>query len=288
MKNTIISISLICLSAISLSACALSYYRLGSVPYGFHVDEMSSSVDIGCMTTEGVDAHNVPHPLFSSLNYGTPKPPTYIYPAILWAKLFGYSVASLRAMSVTVHLLGIVGLYFLAEIFFGWRYALLTVTVASLSPWTWGVSRVAFESLFSVTFLIWGIYLFLRSSKIHFTVLSGLCFAAAIYSYPPFRLQTPLMIVSLIAYAQWKKPRALRSWVCFVLAMVLPIIPLVQKTLSGEIQSRFNAISIFSKGYLNAIHSSGSLKEIIEIFINNYLLHFRWDFLFLTGDPYKT
>ena len=63
-KKFIILICLVLLSLISLSACILCYWRLDRVPYGFHVDEMSGSVDIGCMATEGVDAHNIPHPLF--------------------------------------------------------------------------------------------------------------------------------------------------------------------------------------------------------------------------------
>ena len=71
---------------------------------------------------------------------------------------------------------------------------------------------------------------------------------------------------------------------CFC-SMVMPIIPLIQKTLSGEIQQRFNTISIFSKDYLNSIHSPGHLKDIVGIFINNYLMHFNPDFLFLRGDP---
>ncbi len=285
MKQSVISICLVCLGLISLSACVLSYWRLDSVPYGFHVDEMSGSVDIGCMATEGVDAHNVPHPVFSNLNYGTPKPPTYIYPAVVWAKVFGYPVASLRALSVTVHILGIVGLFFLARSFLGWRYAFFTVTAACLSPWTWGLSRVAFESLFSATFLIWGMYFFFKRPKIWSVVLSGLFFCAAIYSYPPFRLQTPLMLLSLVIYTRWRGPWPLKSWLVFAFTVIVPLIPLIQKTLSGEIQDRFNNISIFSKGYLNAIHSVGHLNDITGIFVNNYLMHFNGDFLFFRGDP---
>jgi len=134
-QRTIILISLSLLSLICLSAGILGFWQLDRIPYGFHVDEMTSSVDIGCMATEGVDAHNITYPLFSNVGYGTPKPPTYIYPSIVWAKIFGYSVASLRALSVTVHVLGIVGLFLLAGSFFGWRYACLTITVACLSPW---------------------------------------------------------------------------------------------------------------------------------------------------------
>ena len=102
-KKIIIFTCLGFLSLICLAALLLSYWQLDRIPYGFHVDELAGSVTIGCLTTEGVDAHNVAYPVFSNVNYGTPKPPTYIYPGIVWGKAFGYSVASLRALSVTVH-----------------------------------------------------------------------------------------------------------------------------------------------------------------------------------------
>jgi len=282
------SITLICLSIlilISLSSFFLSYWQLDRIPYGFHVDEMSGSISVGCLITQGVDANNASHPLFSNMNYGTPKPPTFIYPAIAWGRAVGYSVASLRALTVTVHLLGVIGLLFLARSFLGWPYAILTVTVASLSPWTWSISRVAFESLFSASFLIWGIYFFLRSNKTWNIVTAALFFVAAMYTYPPFRLQIPLMLISLMIYTHYKNPRTLHSWIIFTFALIIPSIPLINRILSGEIQSRFNAISIFSKEYLSSIHSSGHLIDILGIFLNNYLLHFKWNFLFLTGDP---
>ena len=285
LKKIIILTCLSLLTLISLSALTLRYWQLDRIPYGFHVDELSGSVDIGCMSTEGVDVNNSVHPIFSNVNYGTPKPPTYIYPAVVWSKIFGYSVASLRALSVTVHILGIVGLFFLARSFFGWRYAILTMTVASLSPWTWNLSRMAFESLFSTTFLIWGIFFFLKPTKILSIILAGLFFVAAMYSYPPFRVQIPLMLLTLIIYTYRSKSWTLRSWSIFIFAMIMPLIPLIQKILCGELQKRFNAISIFSKEYLNSINSPGHFIDIVTIFLNNYFTHFNWDFLFLTGDP---
>jgi len=286
MKKTVIRICLVGFALISLLACLLCYYGLDRVPYGFHVDELSSAVDIGCMSTEGVDAHNTRYPVFSNLNYGTPKPPTYLYPGIVWAKVFGYSVPSLRAYSVTVYFLGIAGLFFLAHLLFGWRYAFLTMTVASLSPWTWILCRTAFESLFAMTFIIWGLYFFLRPVKAWSTVLAGLFFSAAMYSYPPFRLQTPLMLLSLGFYAWKAQPRSPGLWALFISAVLIPGIPLFQRILSGELQQRFNLISIFSKDYLTSIHRSGSLKDLAEVFISNFFVHFRADFLFTKGDPY--
>jgi len=285
-KKTIIFTCLSLLSLICLSAFVLRYWELDRIPYGFHVDELSGSVDIGCLATEGVDAHNVAYPIFSNIGYGTPKPPIYIYPAILWSKAFGYNVASLRALSVTVHILGIIGIFFLARSFFGWPYAFLTMTVASLSPWTWNLSRMAFESLFSVTFLIWGMYFFFKLPKIRNIILAALFFAAAMYSYPPIRVQAPLMLLTLVIFQCWKGTLwTLRSWLIFGFTLLVPMIPLIQKIFNGEVQNRFNAISIFSKEYLISIHSPGQLTDIIKIFINNFILHFNADFLFLRGDP---
>ncbi len=278
----------ICLGAVVLMVLALGalhYYKIGSIPYGFHVDEMSGAVTMGCLASEGTDAHRVPYPVFADLNYGTPKPPTYLYPALLWTKIFGWSVASLRAFSVTGHLFGVIGIFFLARALFGFRYALLTLLAASISPWVWVSSRVAFESLFAATFIIWGLYFFLKSTGGWRMALAGLCFALAMYSYPPIRLQMPLMLLSLLFYGWIKGLLDLKKLGILIAAVGLPLIPLAQRIFSGELQGRFNMISIFSTDYLNSLGKTNSLKDLAEIFTNNYLLHLQPDFLFKVGDP---
>ena len=107
----ILVIVIILVSAVNI----LRFFKAEQIPYGFHVDELSTAVTIGCLATQGVDAHNRPYPLFSELNYGTPKPPTYIYPAVAWSKLFGYSVPSLRIFTAAIFILSLVGLFFLAR-----------------------------------------------------------------------------------------------------------------------------------------------------------------------------
>jgi len=285
-KNFVVKACMVLLVLLGLFGSVLHFYRLDKVPYGFHIDEMSGSVAIGCMATEGVDAHNVPHPLFANLNYGTPKPPTYLYPAVAWAKLFGYSVPSLRALSVTVHLLGIIGLFLLAQQLFGcWRYAVLTAAVAVFSPWSWVLSRVAFESLFSATFLIWGLYVFLQPARFWRMIVAGILFAGAMYSYPPIRLQTPLMFLPLIIYS-WKQYRL--NWkflAVFSFVLIVLLVPLVQNISSGLLQQRFNQISIFSHEYLKTVGSNGNWIQLMIIFCYIYFMHFQPDFLFFRGDP---
>src|ERR1035441_7400944 len=96
----------------------LHFWRLDTIPYGFHVDEVGSAVTVQCFAEKGCDAELTGWPLFGTMEYGQDKPPTYVYPGMLWAKVFGSTVPSLRAFSVFGLLIGILGLFLLAKQFF--------------------------------------------------------------------------------------------------------------------------------------------------------------------------
>ena len=267
-------------------ALAVRLYKIDVIPYGYHVDELASSVTVECLATEGVDAHNNRYPLFGQTNYGTPKPATYMYPAILWGKAFSFSVPSLRSFSVWGHFLGIAGLFFLGRVLFGNAYGLWAAFLGAISPWVWTSSRVAFESLLAPTFFIWGLFFFFRRSTYFHWAMAGLLFAAAMYSYPPMRLQVPLLFITLVGYASFKKTKApFLLWLVIIACLALPVIPLVMKTLSGELQQRFNSISIVAPAYLTNIGKTNSIHDLWGIFLSNYQLHLTSDFLLFKGDP---
>ena len=115
--------------------------------------------------------------------------------------------------------------------------------------------------------------------------LAGLCFAVAMYSYPPIRLQMPLMLLTLVFYGWGKGLLDFKKLGILIATVALPLMPLAQRIFSGELQGRFNMISIFSSDYLKSLGKSGSLRDLAEIFINNYLAHLHPDFLFKLGDP---
>ncbi|GEM_PF-710239 len=263
----------------------LRFYKTDQIPYGFHVDELSGAVTIQCLGTQGVDAHNRRYPVFGELNYGTPKPPTYLYPAMAWGKVFGYTVPSLRLLSAAVFIFSLIGLFFFARFFWGVEFALWTALAGSISPWMWMHSRVAIEPLLAPMFLVWGLYIFLRFRNVWAAMAAGVLFSGALYSYPPFRLYIPLMLGTLWFYTHKIKPVSRALWAIFLVAMILPAIPLAQKIINGEVQSRFNKISIASADYLQSIGKTNSPKDLFQIFTNNYFLHFSGEFLFFKGDP---
>ena len=264
---------------------ALRFWRLDSIPYGYHVDEVSGAVTMNCYATQGCDAEARPWPLFGFIEYGQDKPPTYIYPGLLWAKFFGTTVPSFRGFGVFGLTVGLIGLFFLGRTIGGLGLGLITVLAAACSPWMWCVSRVLMESYFAPVFVIWGLYFFWRSSAWWDWALAGFFFACAMYSYPPARMQVPLMMATLWFYEWGRRPIRWQSHLSFVSVFILSLLPLAANYLHGSLSRRFNMISIFSKDYLHSLGSTGTPWDIICIFFHNYFLHLSPDFLFFTGDP---
>jgi len=268
-----------------LALNTLRFAKLDTIPYGYHVDEVGSAVTFQCFAERACDAELAPWPLFGRMEYGQDKPPTYVYPGMLWGKVFGTTVPSLRAFSVFILLVGILGLFFLGKELFGKSFALAVVLAATCSPWAWVVTRVALESYFAPVFAIWGLYFFWRSSRWWDWALAGFLFVGAMYTYPPARLQIPLMIAALGAFEWGRRALKRTSVLAFIAVFILSLLPLAYNYWAGSLSRRFNEISIFNKDYLHSLGKTGSWGDIIGVFTHNYLLHLSPDFLFLTGDP---
>jgi hypothetical protein len=282
-KAGILSISFTFIILIILFVNLLRFWQLDNIPAGFHVNELGSAVTVQCLVERGCDAKGHAWPLFGAMNYGQDKPPTYIYPAMLWAKFFGSTVPSLRAYSVCVLLTGIAGLFFLGRLFFGNTCALAVVLAATCSPWAWVVTRLALESFGAPVLVIWALYFFWRSQAWGCWASAGFFLAAAMYAYPPARLQVPLLLLTLGIYEGRRQKISWPSVFGLAAAFGLALLPMAAQYLHGGLSRRFDQISIFNKDYLLVTHKS--LADIPGIFLHNYFLHLSPDFLFFHGDP---
>ncbi|NTV30231.1 MAG: hypothetical protein HGA80_09145 [Candidatus Omnitrophica bacterium] len=269
---------------IILAVNILRFYNLNDIPYGAQVDELAGAVTVQCLATEGIDAHKRSWPLFSDLNFGSPKPPTYLYPAVLWTKVFGYSIGSFRALIAFFFLLALLGLFFLGRALASYEYGFWLLLLGSISPWTWNFSRVSFESLTAVTFIVWGLFFVFNSGRLRNLVVSGILFALAMYAYPPVRMQMPLMLLPILLYRSSRGGFAIRETLILLAAFLVAALPLVWQILGGQLMTRFNDISIFSKEYLASVGRTGSWDDLVKLFVWNYGAHFKPDYLFLTGD----
>ncbi|MCA9395493.1 MAG: glycosyltransferase family 39 protein [Candidatus Omnitrophica bacterium] len=276
--------ALVVAALVILAVNVIRFAGLEQSPPGFHVDELSGAVTVQCLETEGVDATGKPYPLFANLNYGSPKPPTYLYPAILWTRLFGHSIGSYRAFSAFITVMAIGMLFALARRMFGWEAAVWAALTASLSPTVFQISRVALEPGLAPFFVMAGIFCLLGRRPYVGAVLGGLMFALAMYSYPPARLFVPLFLMLFVVTRWLRGSRRLGPVFALGAALVIVNIPLVLGTLSGEYMGRFNKIGIFSEEFLAEQGKARRLKDIAGIFVQNYAQHLRPDFLFINGD----
>lgn len=262
----------------------LRFFHLDTSPPGFHVDELSGAVTIQCLDQEGVDAVGTPYPLFANLKYGSPKPPTYLYPALGWTKIFGHSTSSYRAFTAFITVLVIVALFFLSLRLFSLEAGIWIALIASLSPTSFQISRVALEPMLAPLFIVLAWRAFLSRRNITGGLMSGVMFALAMYSYPPARLYVPIFI-SMLVVGEWVQGR--RSWIrlaLLVLSLVVTNIPLVQGTLSGEYMGRFDKIGIFSEKYLLEQGLEKKTGDIAFVFWRNFLSHFSPEYLLVSGD----
>ena len=260
------------------------FYRLDQVPHGYHVDEYAAAVSLQCLAKTGEGPFGPQNEPFLYQGFGTPKPPNYIYPVLLWNKVFGYHVDSLRMFSVVAILVGIVGLFFLGRLLGGFTVGLWSAVAGTISPWSWVLGRLGWESFFAPVAVIWGLYFFFKAPTRWNDLLAGLCFCMAAYFYPPARIFLPFSIVLLFGYETLFRKRR-HHWVFFFLAFIVPAIPLVQAQILGKLSFRVNEVAIWNSQYLSSMGDANPTFNLLKAFIINFKKHLSFDFLFLTGDP---
>jgi hypothetical protein len=273
-----------------LAAVAARFAKLEVSPPGFFRDEASAAVNIICLSQDGTSAGGRPHPLFfpsyEPEPFGGFYTAPYIYFGAAWVKVFGYSISSIRAISALFVSLTILGAAMLGYYFGGPSAALFTALTASLSPWGFQFSRIAWDPPLMPCFFIWGLYFFLTAvddpGPLRWLrdLIAGVLFSLAMYAYAAARLQVPLVVLALIAVLVYKKRISGRRLAVLGLAWAVPSTPLVIGTLNGTLQGRLSMLSIFSPAFL----ASQPGRSVGAIWLKNAALHFAPRFLFLSGD----
>jgi hypothetical protein len=111
------------------------------------------------------------------------------------------------------------------------------------------------------------------------TVLSSLLAVLAMYAYPPFRVAVPIFFLGVLIYKKWSAKKV----ACFLTVAALLAIPLIQQTLSGKIQGRFNRLSVFGNYPSNPVADQPVFLQFTA-FIKNIFLHLNPGYLFISGD----
>ena len=253
---------------------ALRFLGLEISPPGFYADESYGATQVMCIRETGADFFGHFLPLFAISGPGMPiYTPTYLYGQILWTSIFGNSIAAFRAFPAFITTLTILFLYLFVKNKINYRTALYVAFVASIMPWAFQFSRIAWDPPLAPCFLIMALWISTWHKR---WWLTGIPLALSIYSYPPLRIIAPLIWL-LIPGITWR-----RKIVVLLIAGFF-CIPLLFQFQDENFANRSNMLALWSPAFYNPYRHL-DLIELIPIFFRNFFTYFSFQFLFISGE----
>jgi hypothetical protein len=280
----------ICFLIVCIFATALRFYKLAEVPHGMTWDEAAIGYNGYAIFTTRRDEWLVRLPI-SFKSFGDYKAPLAIYLNGVSTYLFGMNLWAVRFPFAVAGVWAVIGIMLLSKILLEKVYSPRSATNLSLlmgvlitfSPWHLNFSRAGFESGIALTFFIWGSYFlfkFLFSisknwlsliKNTFFSLLSGICFVASIYTYHSAKIVIPLIgfIIFCLFFKEFWKQKIFV--VLEVIVSYFLLRPFIEDTLYSSGGERLNQVSIFGLDI--------SFGEKILLFIQHYFTHFSLQFL---------
>lgn len=285
------------------------FYKLGSIPVGFHRDEAFLGYNAYSLLRTARDMTGNLLPLhLESFIY---SPSGYSYFSIIPIWIFGLNEFSVRFASAFFGILTIPLLYFLTKELsdkskpkncFDKLQPIIACLLLSISPWHINLSRTATENTIAVFSILLGVYLYflwINRQNYFYILFSFLSFTTTMFIYQAPRVFLPLFIPILIILLKTKSQLPRNILKQFMLYFFIIIIPLLFILSSRNNTLRMRTVSIFATGYtqllideyiredgvnkIPAIISRAFHNKFIgytEELLKNYSAHFSFDFLF--------
>jgi len=256
-------------------------------PPGFFCDETSIGYNAYSILETGKDEHGITFPVFFKA-FGDYKNPVYVYLATIPIKIFGLGVFSVRLTSALIGIGSIfLFIYFLYLLRRDWTFALSGGLIISLMPWHFQFSRVAFEAISMVFFVISDMVLFalfLKTKKPIFYFLFGLSMILSFFTYSTGRLVIPLsaILVAIIWRKEifsidYKKKGRMNILISILIIASLGLVLLYDHMIDPTgILTRPHEVLI--------IEDNPPIYVTAQRFLGNYFSHLSPEFLFQHGD----
>lgn len=313
MKKLFIPLILIIL----LLATLLRVYRLDQVPPALFGDEVDVGYQAYSLLETGKDLNGrfLPFYLKSLSEYRTPL---YLYSTVPFVAIFDLNEWGVRLPAAFWGVISILGFYLLLSRIFNKRVGLLGAILMTLSPWHLQYSRASFEVTMLLSFLIFGTYFLLLSLQKRYLLIPSLVlFGLSVYIYSTAVVFVPMLVFTLFIFnfkSFFAKEEIIKNKLIYtlcVLSLVILSSPFLYSTFTGVAKERFSIVSIFQESVLtdklniarggeeytdpsgekHKVNPTAALffhnKPLVfgQVFAQNYLRAFSFDFLFSSGDP---
>lgn len=278
-----------CVSLLILGVfwCAVRFWGLEHAPYGIWMDESRVALHTACVAETGEPASSEDWPWFAPAFGGGHHPSILIYFELAWTKLFGSSIGSFRSGIALINLVTIAGLALIGRRLGGSLLALMVFVSAAISPWSFQFSRVLWEGPFGPACMVFAVYCLLQAPHWRWAIAAGVLGGLAMFSYPPLRIATPL-VMAFVGVLQLRRRGLhwrMREMALAVAAMVVTFVPVLIMTLEGRLSARAMDVAIFSHRHLDTYRGTYSRTTFFfSQFFDNLFSHFRPSFLFFSGD----
>ena len=234
------------------------FLNLGDTPAGLTKDESYYGYDAYSVMNTGRDIWGEKLPLFFKSTGEYKLNLTYLMiPAI---KVFGLSEFAIRLPSAVFGLLTLIIFYLtLRKLTFSNYLALTLTLILALSPWSFGMSRLFYESNVGLSFVAVGIY-FLLSKR---PLVASTVLALASYLYSPYRYIGFGILLAGIFITKLSTKTRIKTLALFVLVML----PLLMSGPRGTSFNRLNEELLLQKtGYELTINEKRANCHLI---VNN-------------------
>lgn len=292
------------LGLIFLLALFLRLYRLNTLPFNFHEDEVLSGYVGRFILQNGKDLYGNPWPLLYFNKFGDYYIILPIYLSGIATYIFGINEFATRFPAAFFGALAVFPVFILAF----WTLknksiALLSSFFISISPWHLVLSRSTTEGVIGSTVFVFAVVFLLKSIRdfnLKSLIIGAILFLISYFIYHPFRLYTPLVFLScFVIFRQIKKKR--KFFISFLLLTIFffSLSYYISTTVWGK--GRFEQTSIFSplsgvsirinelifgEGQNNILLARIFHNKLIGYgreFIKQYLTYFSTNFLFIDG-----
>lgn len=263
---------------------ALRLLLLQWTPPGFYVDEAGGAANVKSMIADGVNASGSAWPLYSDSVSGGYTTPTYLYPLVAWARVFGTGETALRCFSQVMTIVAIALLARGAAYWLDRRFGLLVAVAALALPWGWLQASLAWDPALvpffvAAAFLAFSVLLF-SAVRFHRQLALGvlpLSLLAMAYTYPPCRAGAPVLFC-LFYTVLWLR-RVLRPGTVLWSAVgsALPALPLLLFMTEPAARERSAALSVFA--------GDAGVGEGLYALLGNLAELLNPVFLIVEGDP---
>lgn len=207
----------------------LRFYRLATLPEGFHQDEASNSYEAFCLANYGIDRNGYRYPVYPITWGSGGGSPILIYLYAIICNFTEPSVFSYRAIFATFGSLTLFLFYWFIRKLHGNVAALLSMGALAVMPWHIVLSRWGLDSN-TIPFwcmLIMALFLLANHTKktLHYVITSIFC-AIILYCYGSATFVMPFFVLFACGYSLYIGRLNIKQLIYSGIAFLITVFPL--------------------------------------------------------------